>query len=311
MNDMPPDVGARPGPRRFADEPTTLLPVVSPPPQPARPPMPAKPPKVEGRAVIVYEPEPRRPWALWVFTAVLVALTAGVILGQTEAYQEPRSGSVAAAQAEPLPSYQTPSAVPSPPAAQQITAPLGSVKERVLEVTGDPTLLMIRSSDLGDNLFTVTTLDGSVTPGVVDTAAGPQLNLTRTGTEVYLNSKVRWTLKLIAGSTEQQIDMRAGGLSGLDLSGASERTMLDLPKPAGAVALKVSGAIRELRIRPGDVPVRLRLAKGAANASVDGTPHKTVKSGAVYTSPGWKAAKDRYELKASAKLGSVIVDRVL
>ena len=298
----------------FGDEPTELLPVIS-------PAAPTIAPKVEARAVIVYEPQPRRSWGLWLFTALLVALTVGVVLGQTAAYQPP-SRPAPALQAAPMPTYSTPpepapspSGPASPVGPQQFTAPLGATRTQLIEVTGAATLLHIRSAELGTLLFSVATMDGGTAPTILRTARAVRLDLTRTGVaadagriEVQLNSAVRWTVRLTGESAEREIDMRAGGLAGIELAGIS-RTVLDLPDPTGTVPLRVIGAVRDLQIRTGDgVPVRLRLGKGADTAAIDGARPRSVEPGTVLSTPGWRSARNRYDVKASAKVGSVRVD---
>jgi hypothetical protein len=292
----------------FADEPTELLPVLPPP-----------APTVTARAVIVYEPEPRRRWGLWVFTAIMVALTSGVVLGQAEAYQ-PGYRAVPTVQTEPVPPYAaapepfpSPSDQAAPVAAQPITAPLGASTEQRIEVTGAATLLQVRSADLGGVLYSVASLDGGTLPTVENTPGGPRITLAPTGTvrtEVLVNSAVRWTIRLAGGSTELGVDLRGGGLAGLELAGGATRAALDLPDPAGTAALRVTGAVSDLQIRtsPG-VPVRLRLAKGAATATVDGTNRGRVKSGTTLTSRGWRSAANRYDIRTSARVGTVLVDR--
>jgi hypothetical protein len=301
MNDSEPRPPVRRSPAaRAGNEPTVLLPVV---------------PKVEARAVIVYEPEPRRPWGLMVFTLVLVALTVGVVLGQAVAFQ-PGSGSLPAAQAGPLPSYQTPPAqVPSatvPTPAPPVTAPLGAQKSRQLEVAGAAALVQIRSADLGQVLYSVTALDGTAAPEVVDTKRGPRLKPAGPArTEILLNSTVKWTLKLTGTSADQLVDMRAGGLAALELPGGAEQTVLQLPRPARTVTLRLAGPVGNLRVQTAEgVPVRLRLAKGADTAAVDGKARRDVKAGTVLTGPGWSAAQGRYEIRTAAKLVSVAVDHV-
>ena len=215
---------------------------------------------------------------------------------------------------EPLPS---PSSQASPVAGQRVTAPLGSAKTRLIEVTGASTLLQIRSADLGALLFSVAAMDGSAMPTVEDTPSGPRLSLAQTSvaagpvrTEVQLNSKVKWTVRLTGGSIEQEIDMRAGGLAGIELVGGASNAVLKLPRPKGTVALRVTGAVSDLQIRAGKgIPVRLRLGKGADTATLDGTRHLKVKSGTALTSPGWRSARNRYEISTSAWVGSVLVDR--
>ena len=93
------------------------------------------------------------------------------------------------------------------------------------------------------------------------------------------------------------------------MAGGSSNAMLELPRPAKAVALRVTGAVGNLQVRAGDdVPVRLRLGKGADTATLDGTQRQNAKSGTVLASPGWQSAKKRYDIKTYTRVASVIVD---
>jgi hypothetical protein len=315
-----PDSPEEPGPRpTFANEPTQQFPVVAP-----RKPEPA-PAKVEARAVIVYE---RRSWGLWVLTAVLVALTVGVVLGQTVA-DAPRTAS-AAAQTQPADAgFSTPpspsdQAVPPgqvspglglPVTGQRVSAPLGKDRSQQFEVSGGATLVTVRSADLGDRLFDIAALNDSVVPRVVTTADGPRLEFIRTGAPgrigalIQLNSAVKWKLRLVGGAAEQDVDMRAGGLAGVDLVGGASRALLQLPTPKGTVPLTVSGGASELVVQAGPgVPVRVKLGKGADDTVVDGKARKRVKPGTTLTPTGWAKSTNRYDLTVPAKVGTLRVD---
>jgi hypothetical protein len=291
-------------------EPTQALPLVSVP----RLRMP--PPQVVARAVIVYQEQPRRPWRLWVFTAVLVALTMGVILGQTVAFEPNYRPTTANAETAVVPPV-IPSAVsgpPSPDAVQRLSAPLGSVKTRTLEVTGASAVLRVRSADLGDRLFDIAPLDGSAAPRVSDIKQGSRLELVPTGTpgtigaEIQLNAKVAWKLKLSGGAAEQTVDLQAGGAAGLELAGGSARVVLALPAPKGTVPLAVKGPVGDLAIttKPAN-PVRLKLTAGAESAVLEGNTRRQVKAGTTLTPSNWRAAKNRYDLTSTGTVTSVQV----
>jgi hypothetical protein len=100
--------------RGVADEPTELLAVIAPPPGAAARVSPP-PPRIAARAVIVYEPEPRRSWGLWIFTGLLVALTVGVVLGQAVAPQPVSRPAPAVTTWTPPPPYDAPVGVPFRP----------------------------------------------------------------------------------------------------------------------------------------------------------------------------------------------------
>ncbi|MFI5896712.1 hypothetical protein ACIA5D_42100 [Actinoplanes sp. NPDC051513] len=290
--EVPPDLVVPPP---VVDEPTQTLKV-----------LPSIPQRVAGRAVIVYEQAPRRPWRLWVFTAVLVSLTIGVVLGQAQAFQPvSRRPSAQAAVVPPV----APSSTPTP--VSPLTAPLGKAKALVFEVTGAATVVHVASADLGGQLYSIVGIGGGAAPRVSDSARGPRLELAQTGAEVRLSSKVAWTVRLTASATDQDVDMRAGGLAGIELGGVTARAALMLPKPKGTVKVTATKAVSELRVvTAGAVPVRLRLTAGANVAVVDGKTHRKVKPRTTLTPAGWRSAKFRYDVTTAARVGSISAARL-
>jgi hypothetical protein len=290
--EVPPDVVVPPA---VIDEPTQKLHIIT-----------APPTRVEGRAVLVYEQAQRKPWRLWAFTAILVALTMGVVLGQAEAFQPASRGGTA--QAAVVPTYSTPPTTPVLP----VTAPLGDAKALVFEVTGDATVLHVTSVNLGQQLYTIVPTDPSTAPRVTDTPRGPRLELDRTGiagtagAEIRLNARVSWTIRVTSASSDQDIDMRAGSLAGIELAGGTARAALHLPRPKGTVKVSVTGALSELRLETAAAtPVRLRLGAGADVAILNGKTHRKVKPGTTLTPEGWKTTRNRYDVTTAAGVGSV------
>ncbi|WP_344519138.1 hypothetical protein [Paractinoplanes durhamensis] len=275
------------------------------------------PPVVVARAVIVYQEKPRKPWRLWAFTAVLVALTIGVVLGQTVAF-EPTYRSTANAQT-PAPAdviQSLPSTAPAwPDEAHRLTAPLGTIKTRTLEVAAtSATVLHVRSADLGDKLFDIATIDRSAVPKLTDTKAAAKVDLTKTGeagtigAEIQLNAKVAWTLKLTGGTSEQNVDMQAGGAKAITLAGGTAHAVLQLPPPTGTVRLSVAGTIGELSVRrKTGTAVRLKLTSGAKSATVDGKTQGEVKPGTL-SSPDYKTAKNRYDVAISGAVSALVAE---
>ena len=290
--EVPPDLEVPPP---VIDEPTQKLKVI----------LPSIPQRVAARTVIVYEQPPRRPWRLWAFTAVLVALTIGVVLGQAEAFQPASRGATAQAAVVPLDVPATAAA------AATMTAPLGTAKALVFEVTGEASSVHIASADLGDQLYRIVPLGVSVPPRVTDSPRGPRLALTKTGVDVRLSAKISWTVRVAATSSDQTIDMRAGGLAAIELTGASAHTVLTLPRPKATGKVTVSAPIGALTLSTaGVVPVRLRLAGGAQTAVLDGKTHRKVKPSTTLTPAGWKTTKIRYDVSVAAALGSVFADHI-
>jgi hypothetical protein len=293
-----------PKPQPVLNEPTQALPTV-------------QPLKVAARAVIVYQETVRRPWRLWAFTAVLVALTVGVVLGQTVAFEPTyRSGGSANAAVVPtLPPISSPAPSPSwPDAAHRLTAPLGRTKARTLILTGTSSLLHVHSTDLGKSLYEIATVDRSAVPRLTSTRQAATLELIPTGdsgtvgADIQLNSRVAWTLKLAGGLNEQSVDMQSGGLAALQLTGGSAHAALLLPAPKGTVPLSVKGPLGNLTVssRTG-VPLRLKLTGGAGATVIDGKPRASLKPGATVTPTGWSKARNRYDLTTAGQVTSAVI----
>ena len=304
-----------PDARKAVTEPTQVLPHV-PAPRSERP-----SPMVVARAVIVYQERPRRPWALWVFTVALVALTVGVVLGQTAAFEpvyRPAGGAQAVAaptdvvSSAPSPSPLGQAGAGAPP---RLTAPLGAVRSRVLEVVGSSTVLRVRSADLGEALLDIASTDSGTVPSLTDSERGSRVELVRAGdagpanVEIKLNAKVSWTLRLLGSSSEQTIDMRTGRVAGVEVAGGTARVVVHLPKPKGTVPLSVTGPMGELAVRTkAGTPVRVRLGGGSDKVVVDGKTRRRLKAGAEVTSAGWAAAKNRYDVVAADAIASVVTE---
>jgi hypothetical protein len=302
LGDLPKPELSKPEP--VLNEPTQTLPTVA-------------PLKVAARAVIVYQETVRRPWRLWAFTAVLVALTVGVILGQTVAFEPTyRSSANANAAVVPVPPVvSSPVPAPSwPDAAHRVTAPLGRTKARTLVLTGTSAVLHVRSADLGRSLYDIATTDRSAVPRLTSTRQATTLELIPTGddgsrgADIQLNSRVAWTLRLAGGLTEQSIDMQGGGLAALQLTGGSAHTAILLPAPKGSVPLSVKGPLADLTVssRTG-VPLRLKLVDGATSAVVDGKAHPSAGPGTTVTPAGWSKARNRYDLTTTGPVTAALI----
>ena len=169
-----------------------------------------------------------------------------------------------------------------------------------LDVTGDATRTVVRTADLGARRYQ-TAADATESGGVVRM---------RGGGEIVLSAAVPWQVGIAGATTTLDLDFRAGGLAGLELTGGATRVDLTLPAPRGTVPLRLTGGASEVRLHvPPDVPVRARLGAGADRATLDATDVRTVKPGTRFTPRNFAAAQDRYDLDATAKVSVFRLDR--
>jgi hypothetical protein len=199
-----------------------------------------------------------------------------------------------------------------------VSAPLGGTTAAEFQLVEGVTAVVVRSADLGTDLYRASTPDGSGSvPRVVQEGDQVKLRLTslfETDTPdtvtVELNQAVRWRVTLTAGSESATVDMRTANLAGVDLTGGAARIEVFLPKPQGEVTVRMSGGVKDFAVHaPRGIPVRVALARGAATVTVDGTTRSGVAAGTRIVPTGWDAARDRYVIDAVAGLGTLTVTR--
>ena len=189
------------------------------------------------------------------------------------------------------------------------TAPLDGRSTASLEVVAATTKLTVRTQDLGDDLYKITSADDSGTaPSPVLSRDRVQLLLSPDGNgasgdvEVLLSTKVRWALRFVGGADEQIVNLPCGQVSSVELVGGSRRTELRLSKPTGTVPVRVTGAVDELAVTsPAGSPVRVQVDSGANTVAAGVRTLRDVPPGSTLTPKDWQV-KDRYDIDAAARI---------
>jgi hypothetical protein len=166
-----------------------------------------------------------------------------------------------------------------------------------------PGLLYRISTPAGSGLAPrVTVRDGRIEAALLPTGRdGPD------EVRIVLNREVRWQLRLPAGAGEQELDLRRGRVSRVEV-GASGLLEMRLAPPVGTVPLTFTAGIGTavLRTTPAG-PLRITLAQGAGSAATPWRAPGPLPAGAILTAPGWPDAADRYAVRAVAGIGALIV----
>ncbi|MFI5892731.1 hypothetical protein ACIA5D_21735 [Actinoplanes sp. NPDC051513] len=160
-------------------------------------------------------------------------------------------------------------------------------------------------------LYRITTPAGAgLTPHVTSENGHVRATLRPNGADgpdevrIVLNRDVRWAISLPAGAGEQQLDLRRGRISRLDL-GASGLLELRLPPPAGTVPVTLAGAVGSVVLSA--APLRLELDQGAGFAELPWASGQAIDEGAVVQTPGWVETPDRYAMTARSTIGTLTV----
>ncbi|WP_433725713.1 hypothetical protein ACQP2Y_07210 [Actinoplanes sp. CA-051413] len=195
------------------------------------------------------------------------------------------------------------------------TAPIDGRTAASFELSTAVTKITVRSQDLGDELYRISTAeDAGLVPKPVLAQDRVQLSLVPDGdgttgaVEVVLTTKVVWNLRFAGATDEQRIDFAGGQVDGIDLVAGSRVTEIALPKPAGTVALKVTGAVDELSLNsPAGFPVRVQMQGGAKTVAAGKRTLRDVKPGSTLTPKGW-TTNDRYDVTAEARVTLLSVE---
>jgi len=169
----------------------------------------------------------------------------------------------------------------------------------------------LRAADLGDSLYRITTPEGSnVTPRADEQDGRIRLRLDGDveSLDVTLNAAVLWDLRVAGGAELSTIDLSAGRVGGVDLTGGASRINLTLPKPDGTLSVRMSGGVSLFDVRTtGQVPVRVRVGSGAGQVTLDGLLHSGVAAGQTFTPDRWGETVDRVDVDASAGMSAMTV----
>lgn len=198
------------------------------------------------------------------------------------------------------------------------TAPMAGRTAAGFDLVSAVSRVTVRSEDLGDQLYRVTTADDSgVLPKPVLDDDEVQLYLTPEGDEgvagavdVVLSTRVTWTLRFSGAADEQILNLQGGRVAGIDMLGRARRTAIQLPAAAGTVPLKVTGAVDELAMTsPAGNPVRVQVKGGAKTVAAGARTLRDVEPGSTLTPKNW-ATNDRYDVNAEARVTLLSVETV-
>jgi hypothetical protein len=198
---------------------------------------------------------------------------------------------------------------------RSVTAPLDGRTTAGFEMLAASHQVTVKTQDLGDNLYKITTADDSgMIPSPAISADRVQLNLTQKDhggnrdVTIVLSSKVLWSLRFTGGSDEQLIDLTGGRTSEVNLVGGGRRVELTLPKPTGTVPVNVTGGLDELLVNSTtNAPVRVTVQAGAKTVVAGNRTLRKVAPGSTMTPKNWRV-KDRYDVDAKSRVTLLSVD---
>ena len=194
-------------------------------------------------------------------------------------------------------------------------APLGQVKSGRLIFADGASRLTVRGASGIDELYRahfegtppkIEAKDGTVT--FRRSSRFKLFDSCRHSEEVTLNAAIPWEVELRGGAAWIEADLVGLELTSFVLKGGGSDLVLTLPKPSGAVPVRLSGGASKVSIRRlAGVEARVNV-KGGASKLIFGEQSFDAVGGKVrLQSSGYDNASDRYEIEVSGGASEITV----
>lgn len=187
--------------------------------------------------------------------------------------------------------------------AEGLAAPLGSVDTGRLVFTRGAAHLTIGVDGSMEDLYRAR-FDGKVPEirldgGTVTVKYRPSFRPTRG--EITLSGRVPWAIKAAMGMSDVVAGLEAVELTGLEISGGASKVEVRLPRPKGAVRLRIGAGASDVElIRPTGVPVRVRIGGGGSKLAIDDFRAGSVGGKTDWRSPDYDLVESRYDIEIGA-----------
>jgi len=249
-------------------------------------------------------PPPGRRWLVGAGIAAVALLLTGTTVVVLSRGGDPSDAGPAG--------WSPPIAAAVAPASHTATAALNGRTSAGFELVDGAKRVTVRAADLGDTLYRVTTPEaGAAMPRVDDQGGRVRLSLVGGGAQavdITLNAAVLWDLRVVGGAELSTIDLSAGRVGGVDLTGGASRIALTLPPPDGTLSVRMSGGVSLFDVLASEqTPVRVRVGSGAGQVTLNGQNHAGVSAGQTFTPADWGAAVDRIDVDAAAGMTAMTV----
>ncbi len=124
---------------------------------------------------------------------------------------------------------------------------------------------------------------------------------------ILLNPAPAWSFDVHGGATHLDADLSLTRLRAVSIHSGLALSRLVLGRPAGERVIRLS-SVKQLRIeRPADIPVRIELANGATDVSLDNRRYGAFGNRLTDRTPGYDTAENRYLLIASAAVDGLTI----
>ena len=117
--------------------------------------------------------------------------------------------------------------------------------------------------------------------------------------DIILNAGLPWLIQVEGAAKDLAVDLSAMTLLAFDVSGGVSGLELDLGRPTGTVRVRLGPVHNVIIRRPVSAPVRVQVARGASELSLDDRRFGALGGPSSWQSPDFEAATDRYDISVA------------
>jgi hypothetical protein len=130
----------------------------------------------------------------------------------------------------------------------------------------------------------------------------------RTSATMTISPSVTWCIEISGGVSRWDADLREIDLTAIDVQGGASKVDLRLPRPDGAVPVRVSGGVSQVTLRrPAGVPARVHIGGGASQLELD-TQYLGAIGGPVrLETPDYARGAGKYDLEIGGGASKVTI----
>lgn len=127
--------------------------------------------------------------------------------------------------------------------------------------------------------------------------------------DIVLNGSIPWKLELKGGVSRMNADLSELRLESIELTSGASDVTVKLPKPSGAVPIRVSGGLSHVTfLLPEGAAARLQV-KGGVSALVFHEQSLSAAGGQIHLeTPGYKQALDRYDIDVTGGASDLTIE---
>lgn len=173
-----------------------------------------------------------------------------------------------------------------------------------LDLRADPALELLLDARFGDPTPVVWAARHSVH---VEYPLGARLLHRMRPNAMRISPRVPWSIDVHGGAQHFDADLAGVDLRSIAVHAGAAHTRLVLGRPAGLCTIRFA-SVKDLRVeRPGDVPVRLEVAKAVTNVTLDDRRFGAVGGGLADQTSGYDAARPGYLLIVSGAADTIAI----